>query len=190
MSRIIKKLSHKYQFLELELEDTEEQAQEYATVFNKYFGRYFIDKNAEMWVNEETGEIRKELPKEEKEFKRKKKPEKLKKIYKKLSTYLHPDKGGSAESFAELKQAYDYNDLLSLVKIAGNNNIEIEVNEEDIELAEKSIKRLQNSIVNFQNTLAWHYCTGNKRKKLAVLHSVEKETGITINKKDYPEELL
>ena len=89
-----------------------------------------------------------------------------------------------------MKQAYDYNDLLSLVKIAGNNNIEIEVNEEDIELAEKSIKRLQNSIVNFQNTLAWHYCTGNKRKKLAVLQTVEKETGITIDKKNYPEELL
>ncbi len=77
-----------------------------------------------------------------------------------------------------------------MVKKAGNKNIENEVTEQDIELAENSIKRLQNSIVNFQNTLAWHYCTGNKNKKLAVLHSVEKETGITIKKKDYPEELL
>ena len=190
MSRVIKKLSHKYQFLELELEDTEDQAQEYASVFNRHFGRYFIDKNAEMWINEDTGEIRKDPPSKEKKNSKLKKPEKLKKIYKKLSKYLHPDKGGTDKTFSELKTAYDYNDLLSLVKIAGNNNIEIEVSEEDIELAEKSIKRLQNSIMNFQNTLAWHYCTGNRRKKLAVLETVEKETGIKIDIKDYPNELL
>tara|TARA_R110001592_G_scaffold141074_6_gene362395 strand:- start:4603 stop:5175 length:573 start_codon:yes stop_codon:yes gene_type:complete len=190
MSRIIKKLSHKYQFLELELEDTEEQAEEYATIFNRYFGKYFIDKNAEMWVNEETGEVRDQPPSEQEKIKKRNKPEKLKKIYKMLSKYLHPDKGGTDETFSELKQAYDYNDLLSLVKIAGNNNIEIEVSEEDIELAEKSINRLQKSIVNFQNTLAWHFCTGDKNKKIAVLHSVEKETGIKIKKEDYPEELL
>jgi len=190
MSRLIRKLSHKYQFLELELEDTEAQADEYATVFNKYFGKYFIDKNAEMWMNEETGELRKEPPAKEKLKSKKSKPAKLKKIYKKLSTYLHPDKGGSDDSFSELKKAYDDNDLLSLVKIAGNNNIDIEISDEDEELAEKSITRLQNSIVNFQNTLAWHYCTGNKRKKLAVLHTVEAETGKKIDIKDYPEELL
>ena len=98
--------------------------------------------------------------------------------------------GESVESFSELKEAYDQNDLLSLVKIAGNNSIEIEITDEDQELAEKSISRLQNSIVNFQNTLAWHYCTGNKRKKLAVLQTVQTETGKIIDKKDYPEELL
>lgn len=190
MSRIIKKLSHKYQFLELELEDTEEQAEEYSTEFNKHFGRYFIDKNAEMWINEETGELRNNPPEVDKISKRKDKPKKLKKIYKKLSKFLHPDKGGTAKIFSDLKDAYDDNDLLRLVKIAGNNDIEVEVTEEDIGLAEKSINRLQSSIVNFHNSLAWHYCTGNKNKKLAVLQTVEKETGIKIDKKDYPEELL
>ena len=43
----------------------EAQADKYASVFNRYFGKYFIDKNAEMWMNEDTGELRKEPPAKE-----------------------------------------------------------------------------------------------------------------------------
>ena len=189
MSRKIRKLSHQYQFLELELEEIEEQADDYATQFNKLFGKYFIDKNAEMWVNEETGELRKEPPQENDKKKKVKKDKKLKDLYKKLSRYLHPDKGGTAEKFSELKQAYDENDLLGLVKIAGNNKINIEIKEDDLELAEKSINKLQTNIKNFKNSLAWHYCTGNKRKKLSVLQTVEQELGIKIEENEYPDEL-
>ena len=117
MSRVIKKLSHKYQFLELELEDTEDQAQEYATVFNRHFGRYFIDKNAEMWINEDTGEIRKDPPTDEKKNPKLKKPEKLKKIYKKLSKYLHPDKGGTDKTFSELKTGSFSPTIISFLKL-------------------------------------------------------------------------
>ena len=100
MSRLLKKLSFKYEFLQLELEETEENADEYLTEFNKYFGKYFIDQQAEKWINEETGEIRDKPPGEEEKKKREAKHPKLKKLYKKLSTYMHPDKGGSDDDFA------------------------------------------------------------------------------------------
>ena len=49
MSRLLRKLSFKYEFLQLELEETEENADEYLTEFNKYFGKYFIDQQAELF---------------------------------------------------------------------------------------------------------------------------------------------
>tara|TARA_R100000951_G_scaffold57635_1_gene48407 strand:+ start:266 stop:601 length:336 start_codon:yes stop_codon:yes gene_type:complete len=104
MSRVIKKLSHKYQFLELELEDTEDQAQEYASIFNRHFGRYFIDKNAEMWINEDTGEIRKDPPADEKKNKKLKKPEKLKKYTKSYQNIFTQIKVELIKLFQNLKQ--------------------------------------------------------------------------------------
>ncbi len=190
MSRLLNKLSHKYQFLKLELEEIAESADDYLTEFNKHFGKYFIDKNTEMWLNEETGEMRDKPPTDDEKRENKRKDAKLKKLYKKLSTYMHPDKGGSDDDFAELKNAYDKNDFFDLIRLATQYNIRVTLEKEDQEVAEKSILGIQETIQNHTNTLAWHYCTGNKRKKLAVLHTVEAETGKKINIKDYPEELL
>ena len=62
MSRYLKKISYKYEFLKLELEETEEELDSYLSEWNKHFGKYFVQKESEMWVNEETGELRKDLP--------------------------------------------------------------------------------------------------------------------------------
>ena len=190
MSRLLKKLSHKYQFLELELEETEEFADSYLTEFNKYFGKFFIDKNSEMWINEETGEMRDTPPSTDEAVKRRKKDPKLKKLYKKLSTYIHPDKGGSDEDFSVLKNHYDKNNLFGLINLANQYQIEVPLEDSDKKLAESTILNLQKRIENHRNTLAWHYCTGNKAKKNQVLHMVESQLGIKIDKKDYPKELL
>ena len=189
MSRLLKKLSHKYQFLELELEETEEAVNNYLTEFNKHFGRYFIDKKSEKWINEETGEIRDEPPGKEEKVKRAKKDLKLKKLYKKLSTVLHPDKGGTDEDFATLKEYYDKNNLFGLIKLAADSNINVVLEDEDQELAEKSILAIQNTIKNHRNTLAWHYCTGDRGKKLQVLKMVENQLKIKIDTKNYPQDL-
>ena len=190
MSRLLRKLSFKYEFLQLELEETEELADEYLTEFNKYFGKYFIDQQAEKWINEETGEIRDEPPGEEEQKKREPKHPKLKKLYKKLSTYMHPDKGGTDDDFARLKNAYDKNDLFSLMQLATENKVNVELEENDVELAEKSILRIQNSIQNHRNTLSWNYITGDKNKKLQVIKMLEMQLSIKINEKDYPKGLL
>jgi hypothetical protein len=190
MSRVLNKLSHKYQFLKLELEEISENAEEYLTEFNKHFGKYFIDKNTEMWINEDTGEMRDKPPTEEDKKESKQKDPKLKKLYKKLSTYIHPDKGGTAEEFAELKEAYDRNDFFDLIRLATIHNIKIVLEQEDKEVAEKSILGIQKTIQNHTNTLAWHYCTGDVNKKIQVIKMIEAQLEIVIDPKNYPKELL
>jgi hypothetical protein len=190
MSRVLNKLSHKYQFLKLELEEISENAEEYLTEFNKHFGKYFIDKNTEMWINEDTGEMRDKPPTEEDKKESKQKDPKLKKLYKKLSTYIHPDKGGTAEEFAELKEAYDKNDFFDLIRLATIHNIKIVLEQEDKEVAEKSILGIQKTIQNHTNTLAWHYCTGDVNKKIQVIKMIEAQLEIVIDPKNYPKELL
>jgi len=190
MSRLLKKLSHKYQFLKLELEEISETADDYLSEFNKHFGKYFIDKNTEMWLNEETGEMRDKPPSENEKKEKKQKDPKLKKLYKKLSTYMHPDKGGTDKDFAELKEAYDKNDLFDLIKLATQYNIKVTLEKEDQEIAEKSILHIQKTIQNHTNTLAWHYCTGDKRKKIEVIKMIEGQLSIKIEPKNYPKGLI
>lgn len=190
MSRKLKKLSHKYEYLKLELEELQEQSDEYTSEWSKLFGKFFIDRSREMWLNEETGELRKELPEEEEEETTKDaKPEKLKKLYRKLSTFLHPDKGGSPEVFSQLKEFYEAKNLIELLKLAGENNIEVEIEEEDRVLIENSCSNISHKIQNVQSTLSWLYFTGDKKKKLQVIMMVENELGIKIPKEDYPKEL-
>lgn len=190
MSRLLNKLSHKYQFLKLELEEISESADDYLTEFNKHFGRYFIDKNTEMWINEDTGEMRDTPPSEKEKSLRSDKDPKLKKLYKKLSTYMHPDKGGSDDDFSALKNAYDRNDFFDLINLATKYDVKVTLEKEDQKVAEKSILGIQETIQNHTNTLAWHYCTGDKNKKIQVIKMIEAQLEIVIEPKNYPKELL
>lgn len=189
MSRSLKKLTHKYEYLKLELEELEEQSEGYTSEWSKLFGKYFIDRSKEMWMNEETGELRKEPPSEEEETKKEDKPEKVKKLYRKLSTKLHPDKGGSAEVFSDLKQYYESKNLIELLKLASDYNIDYELDEEDEMLIQNSCYNISQKIEGVQSTLSWTYFTGDKKKKLHVIKMVEAELGIKIPENEYPEEL-
>lgn len=194
MSKALQKLTHKYEFLKLELEETEEELEAYLSKWNSYFGKYFADKNAEMWVNEETGEMRSEPPGEE-ELKpnrktRRAKPEKLKKLYKNLSKHLHPDKGGKEEDFKKVKESYEDEDLIELLKYAGLYKIDFELEEDDELLIEKTCSEFQEKIEGHKGSLAWAYFTGDKNKKLNVLKMLEQHLGKEIKKEDYPPELL
>jgi len=102
---------------------------------------------------------------------------------------MHPDKGGTDDDFARLKNAYDKNDLFGLMQLATENEVNVELEENDVELAEKSILRIQNSIQNHRNTLSWNYVTGDKKKKLQVIKMLEMQLKIKIDEKDYPKEL-
>lgn len=189
MSRSLKKLTHKYEYLKLELEELEEQSEKYTSEWSKLFGKYFIDRGKEMWLNEETGELRKEPPSEEEETNKNDKPEKVKKLYRKLSTKLHPDKGGSAEVFSDLKQYYECKNLIELLKLASDYNIDYELDEEDELLIQNSCHNISQKIEGVQSTLSWTYFTGDKKKKLYVIKMVEAELGIKIPENEYPKEL-
>ena len=102
MEKHIQKISHKYEFLKLELEERQEVLDEYLVKWNSIVGKYFLDKQKVMYIDEETGEIRQDIPEKDSESPA---APKLKKLYRKLSTYAHPDKGGNTKDFAELKSA-------------------------------------------------------------------------------------
>ena len=189
MSNALKKFSLKYQYLKLELEEVEEQAEKYNIEWNKLFGKYFVDKNATFWVNEETGEIRKDKP-TEKSKKKKTPPEKIRKLYKKLSTYAHPDKGGSSEEFNALKEAYEKVDLIELLNFAGQYGVEYTIDEEDQVLLDKVCVRLEKKYEEVTNSLSYTFFTKSKKHKIAVIQMLEHQYGIKINQEDIPEELL
>lgn len=194
MSRFLKKLTHKYEFLKLELEEVKEEGDDYQVKWGQLFGKYFADKNSEFWVNEDTGELRKDRPEDETDTDeiepKPEKPKKLRDLYKKLSKHTHPDKGGDEDKFNKVKESYDREDLLALLSLAGQYNIDFEIEEEDQEMVEKSCLTIENEINNTKSTLSWAYFTGDRSKKKAVLAMMEQQFNITIDPNDIPEELL
>jgi hypothetical protein len=190
MSNALKKFSLKYQYLKLELEEAEEQAEEYNIKWNSLFGKYFVDKNSEMWVNEETGEIRKDNPNSKPKKKTPPPRSKIRKLYKKLSTFVHPDKGGSVEEFNSLKEAYEKVDLIELLNFAGQFGVEYIIDEEDQILLDKVCNQLEKDHNNITNSLAYTFFTKSKKHKLAVIQMLEQQYNIKIDQEDIPEELL
>ena len=191
MSINLKKYSHKYSFLKMDLEDTTTQAEKYIQEFNTFFGKYFVDKGQEVWINEETGEISNEDPSKKKDKKPKKQqPEKIKKLYRKLSTKTHPDKGGEVEDFNKVKEAYNSGNLMELLLFAGKYNVKVDITEEDEKLLTKSCSNLEDQIQGFKNSPAWNFYTGDKNKRYSILKMIEQRLCIEIPKEDYPDFLL
>ena len=187
----LKKFSYKYSFLKMDLEDTSLEAEKYIKEFNTFFGKYFVDKGQEVWINEETGEISREDPTKSKGKKSKKQqPLKVKKLYRKLTTITHPDKGGDVEDFNDIKDAYNEGNLMELLIFAGKYEIEVEVTEEDETLLTKSCKKLEEQITNLRNSPAWNFYTGDKNTRFGILKMIEQQLGVKIPKEDYPDFLL
>jgi|SaaInl1SG_22_DNA_1037389.scaffolds.fasta_scaffold28083_3 hypothetical protein len=179
MSRILKKYSHKYEFLKLELEEIQEQFEEYEIEWKSIFGKYFNNIQTEVWMNEETGEIRNTPPGQDEA--KEKKYDKVKKLYRKASTKAHPDKGGNIDDFNDIKECYDNNDLLGLLSYASQNNIDFDVSDDDTEILDKSCLGLQNKITSLKSSLVWHFFTGDKRKKLGVILQLEQQYDVKID---------
>ena len=182
MARIVKKITLKYQYLKLELEDILDQMTEYENKWSSRFGKYFVPDKVEVWKNTETGETSEKLP--ENKNTKVEKNKKIKKIYRKLATTLHPDKGGSKDKFNLLKQAYENNDILGLLTLDSVDNLEDEIEEEDINLLNNSIEFLTKRIQEKKMTMVWQYYTGNDEAKKVVLQQIELISGKKIEEKD------
>ena len=182
MSRILKKYSHKYQFLKLELEDLETEFDNYNVEWKEIFGKYFNNIKKELWMNQETGELRENKP--DKETTKTQPPERIKKLYRKVSVKAHPDKGGNVEEFNTVKTYYDDNDYIGLINYATQNNIEVEVTEEDSELLENSCTILENKVNKLESSLILKFFNGDSKIKAAVIRQLEIQYKVEIDTKD------
>lgn len=194
----------------MEEEDVRAELTKYIIDFDERFKKYYDkshDNKRSVWVNQETGEVRDEPPpidldekiKEEEAKKKqrklnkleskKKMSSKMKSLYKKLSSITHPDRGGNADDFLSLKQAYDDGDLMLLLKFADKYDVEYELDDDDSYIIIEKSTRLENEINRMKSTLAWFWGTTDLKGKLQVIRQVENETKSTVKVDDYPEEL-
>lgn len=181
MEKHIQKISHKYEFLKLELEERQEVLDEYLVKWNSIVGKYFLDKQKVMYIDEETGEIRQDIPEKDSESPA---APKLKKLYRKLSTYAHPDKGGTTKDFAELKSAYEDRDILALVKFAVKYGVKVKLELKDSELIESRIKKLSSRITQIDESLVWVYFNGDEPIKRNVIKELQLVHDIKLTEKD------
>jgi len=211
VNRKLKKLNLKQEYLLLEEEDVRLELEQYVEDFESRFDKYYNspkmgqsdDSEKYVWVNEETGEVIDELPPDEpptEDSKKSKKDRlkskskkvdsvKMKKLFKKLATILHPDRGGSDEDFYKINEAYDEGDLVTLLKYAKEYGIEYEFDTSDSEIFEENLSKIELEINRMKGTLAWVWGTGDPKTRMRVVRTVETQTGHKVNEDDLPDDL-
>lgn len=95
----------------------------------------------------------------------------IKKLYRLLSLKTHPDKNNgtqeSKEEFAEINKAYKEKDVLKLFKFAIKYKINMTpcIVETCISLFDKTIKEMQGKIDHIKQTVAWNWGTASDEEK-------------------------
>lgn len=218
MNRKLKKYNLKYEYLKLEREDVEDDFQSFVDDFENHFEKYYqkpkkgtpTAKEKHIWVNEETGEVRHEPPEttfedmfnnnknaqEQKEKEHinkiqelKNRPDKLKRLYKKIAIKTHPDRGGDDAVFQEVHTAFSNLDLATLLNYAGKYQLDYEIDDDDVGILENNLKNIESEISKIKSTLAWKWGTGGKQQRLEVLDVIKHQTGWEVEETDLPEDL-
>jgi len=127
------------------------------------------------------------IPKPEKQkFKNeRKRPRKLvNDVFKKLSTKLHPDRGGDKKMFQKANEAKENNNLSELLDIANEVNMKIEDDETMIPILKEKNVIVEKTIEMIDKSLAWQwYHMGENEKKQArpiFLEILKKELQVDI----------
>jgi len=211
VNRKLKKYNLKYEYLKLEEEDIRDDLSDYIKDFDNLFNKYYQNPPPgrppvnEVWVNEETGEVKDTPPDPFEEYKKvaeeaeakrleridelKNRPDKVKKLYKKLAIYVHPDRGGSDELFQQVNKAYTDNNLMWLLRKALEYDIDYELDDTDEDVLNKNLEELTNEIRRMKGTSAWMWGTGGTKDRERVVSRVQKETGWEIPLEDLPDDL-
>ena len=95
-----------------------------------------------------------------------KKPRKLvNDVFKKLSTKLHPDKGGDKELFQKANEAKENNNLSELLDIANEVNMKIEDDVTMIPILTEKNQIVEHKIEMIDKSLAWQWYHMDKKEK-------------------------
>jgi hypothetical protein len=157
-----------YDYLDLELEETQYMFDKYNKQFLKEY--YNIDEPSEPKIvipNETTME----LPDIEIDIDLEPDDLQLKKLYRLLSLKTHPDKNNgsqeSKEAFAEINKAYKDKNILKLFKFGLKYKIEINsvIIHECTTLFENSITDMKTKIEHIKKTVAWNWGISSDEEK-------------------------
>ena len=147
----LKKLKSEYKFLKVEVEYQAELFETARKEFDKKFSN-LLNLNV---PNEKKVKEKKPVRKKS-----------LTKVYKKLAQKIHPDKKtGDTEDFRKLKKSVDDSDIDTMMDLADEYNIdiEVEVNQKDILLGK--IERLKNKLDYYRKTLIMQWYTIDDSEK-------------------------
>jgi hypothetical protein len=172
VNKKIKKLYHKYEFLSLEIEEMESSIEECK---DKWFDDYGeAVKESPIYKKVDDGSDPDELWEEVEEKPTKEKSEKLKKLYKKLSKKLHPDRGGNEEEFINIKKYYEQSNYFEMTKLADEYDVEYDVEESDISKYEQTITRLEKKLEDLKFNTIYCFYSGSDTEKQIAAQQLEK----------------
>ena len=181
----LKKLIYQYKFLKLELDDKKEEHSNLSVEFESLFSDIIPQKEFD-----EENVVKEALDKENAEKKPKEEvSDKVKKIYKDVAKKLHPDKGGDDETFKELNDRYNANDLLGVVELAAENNIDFDISEEDEQHLIETITQMNQKIEHYKTTLAYVWKYGNRIQRYSVLKTLSEHLGKEIDIESLSDEI-
>lgn len=186
MNKKLRKYKLKYDYLQIEKEEIDEEFIVYKKQFDDIFNKYFNKPEVkEVWVNENTGEVVEEEPttdamdfvvKEPVEHK----SNSIKKLYKSLSKKTHPDWGGDTEKFQRISRAYTESNLIELIYYAGEYELDIEIDPLDEGILDNNLRDIEKELDTLRNTLVWVWNTGTKEAKVGIIKQIEDLTGHSI----------
>ena len=124
-------------------------------------------------------------PEQQRHKNERKKPRKLvNDVFKKLSTKLHPDKGGDKELFQKANEAKENNKLSELLNIANEVNMKIEDDRTMIPILREKNGIVEGQIEMIDKSLAWqwYHMDENERKNArpVFLEILKKELKVDI----------
>ena len=204
MSRKLKILKLKYDYLKLELEDVTDDFQKYTKDFDSYFDKYY--KKATKLSNKKNQKsfedpshhfenAKKERERQKKELDEQRNllkdaPRKVKNLYKRLAAKTHPDKlGGKHKQFQRVKEAYEKQDLAEMLELAAEFDVNYKLDDRDESLLKKNLIEIEEEIKRVKGTIGWLWGKGDINQRKYCVKRVEEETKLKIDNKDLPKDL-
>lgn len=204
MNKRLKILKLKHDYLKLELEVVQEDFDSFNENFNKYFDKYYEQstklknqKNQKAFENpsHHFENARKEREKQQKEIDAQREllkdaPRKVKNLYKRLAAKTHPDKmGGKHKKFQSVKEAYERQDLATMLEMAAEYDVNYKLDDRDEILLTKNLIKIENEIDRIKSTIGWLWGKGDKNQRMFCVKRVEQETKLKIKNEDLPKDL-
>jgi hypothetical protein len=171
-----KKYIYKYKYLLEEIKEHDAFFKEKIDEWNELFGEFNVnepDKHTDCGTDNCCQNC-------EPENKEDKHPH-IKKLYRKLVRYFHPDKGGDQNIFNKVKEAYEENDMIGMFLIAEENNIDVELTDNMETVMERSVYNLQVKEQNKNKTLLALFFKGSDEDKANVIRMLEMRHGKVLN---------